>query len=167
MDCELGALLDLRVSAMIVVDIGCKTWRDEDSKKLLVDRFRPRSYYGFDPYPDVEEVDADEGGMRVVIRRKAAWTHGGGLFLALADSSSRVGGEGDICVECFDLAKFIKSLDKQPGEELVVKMDCELAEWTLIPHLRKTGADELISLLLVEFHTRVPLEVWASPWQPV
>eukprot|EP01065_Artemidia_motanka_P032548 TRINITY_DN39537_c0_g1_i1.p1 TRINITY_DN39537_c0_g1~~TRINITY_DN39537_c0_g1_i1.p1 ORF type:complete len:448 (+),score=134.98 TRINITY_DN39537_c0_g1_i1:97-1344(+) len=55
-----------------------------------------------------------------------------------------------------DIAEFIRSRYR-PEDFVVVKMDVEGAEHTLIPHLVKTGAVELIDEIFVECHCR---ETW-------
>lgn len=66
-----------------------------------------------------------------------------------------------VYVTAVDFARFIKSVvipraDKVPGRHVVVKMDIEGAEYTILPHLLINGAFCEIDVLLLECH---PLEV--------
>jgi FkbM family methyltransferase len=162
---------------MNVVDLGCMTYdahREDESTMTLIDRFRPDVYWGFDPHPAQQEYDGYAGSRspqaRTIVRRAAAWTHEGTIGLTVPPAvlnplrTSTVLDSPTELVRCFDLAAF---LDEMP-EPVILKMDVEGAEHTLLRHLVATGAIEKVRLLLVEFHgpytgppVTVPCEVWA------
>lgn len=136
------------VASVIVIDLGCAPHGADASIEPLLARFSPGVLYGFDPligHPRTALV----GDTRVDLEPKAAWTHDG--FLGFVDQGirSRVYEFEAGTVPCFDLAAFVRSFQ---GEEIVLKMDIEGAEYELVPHLCDTRTDELLSLLLVEWH---------------
>jgi FkbM family methyltransferase len=168
---------------MIVVDLGCMTHAfspEDESTERLLERFQPDYYYGFDPHPDTPEhkVTVTEGRPPIDIQRKAAWTHDGMIGLVtppyvLNPLRTHVSEteEPTEWVECFDLAAWLH--DRGP---VVLKMDVEGAEFPLLEHIIKRGADAEVSLLLIEWHCnsiedeegkgfilsrlRCPWEVW-------
>jgi FkbM family methyltransferase len=140
-----------------VVDIGASTRAGEQSLVPLIKRFEPDWLYAFDPlWPDEvfkgrEEIVTNIGRLALTQSRKAAWIHDGHIgFLRAGDDGirSHVDPNHAASVPCFDLANFLLSLP----EKVILKMDCEGAEYTLIPHLIETGAIEKVELLLIEWH---------------
>ena len=91
-------------------------------------------------------------GRTISFWRKAAWVYNGfiGYQEAGIDGIRSYVGEavGPTAVPCFDLAEFLRF----SPENVILKMDCEGAEYTLIPYLVGTGAIERVELLLVEWH---------------
>lgn len=153
---------------MIVVDVGCAPRpRDdgtiEESVSRLIARFHPERLYGSDPA--VLRTAIVEDGCKVNLKPEAAWLYDGFIGYQEQGITSYVGEMvGPAAVPCFDLAKFIRSLE----DEVVLKLDCEGAEAHLLPYLHEDGADALLSLILVEWHLdplrlpwRCPLEVWS------
>ena len=60
--------------------------------------------------------------------------------------------EAPVMVPCFNFTKWLDGL----GEKVVLKMDCESAEFTLLNHVLNHGADKQIDLLLMEWHVATP-----------
>lgn len=148
---------------LTVVDVGCA---DHDAKSVnyLVERFRPDEFWGFDPYPDMEPLDYQDGPTHVRTSGQAAWLYGGEVAFTEAGDCSHVG-EGPNTVPCFDLAAWLA--EREPGT--VLKLDAEGAEYELVPHLIATGEDRRLSLLLIEWHfddrdltsqLGCPVEIW-------
>lgn len=143
----------------VVVDIGCHSHPQhqgtpQDSIGRLLERFRPRLLYGFDPHPDTRAGHRRVNGCAVTVLRQAAWVRDGDIEYevnAARPLSSRIR-EGDRRVPCFSLASFLQGLDREPGERLVVKMDVQGAEYPLLLHLLEHDAARLVDLLLVEWH---------------
>jgi FkbM family methyltransferase len=52
--------------------------------------------------------------------------------------------------QCVDLAELI--LERPVLHQIVLKLDCEGAEYTLLEHLIETGADRRLELAIVEWH---------------
>lgn len=134
---------------MIVIDVGCAKHGGDESIPYLIEEFRPDVLYGFDPVGVADGDDLIED-TRVVLRRAAAWTHEGIVTFVADGIRGHVEpwGTGEL-VACFDLAHFILDL---PDEPVVLKLDCEGAEYELLPHLVATGADLRLQLAWVEFH---------------
>ena len=149
---------------MIVVDIGSYPHGAYHSIGSLCRYFKPEIVYGFDPLEVDGEWTLEETGTRVVTKPVAAWTYDGEVLFTEAGTQSALGTETATpsthprqptrSVPCFDLAAWIKAL---PEDELVVKIDVEGSEIALMKHLHETGADERISLLLVEEHPHLSL----------
>lgn len=156
---------------MIVVDVGCAEYPNHPEDKSigrLIKRFHPTHLYGFDPHPSVVATRIVEDGCVVHIDRKAAWASEGYIGYTtkpkvINELRSFTDADGKDKVPCFDLANFLYEL---PRGDVVLKLDVEGAEYVLIPHLHATRADELISLLLIEWHgpiiqgLRCPVEEW-------
>ena len=131
----------------VVVDVGCADHHGR-SVDYLVDRFHPDELWGFDPWPEMEVRDYQDGTTHVRTSRIAAWTHDGEISYTLDGDRSHVG-EGPITVECFDLAAWLAQRDAGA----VLKLDAEGSEYELIPRLIETGEDNRLSLLLIEWHS--------------
>lgn len=162
---------------MIVVDLGCATYPGfpaDESTNALIERFKPSVYYGFDPHPSVIERDRWIANTRTIIERKAAWTYDGTIGFVtvpevLNDLRSHVDpGDPNDPVPCFDLANFLFATERYAQGALVLKLDVEGAEYTLLRYLVSRGADRLLNCLLVEWHgpplLDLPLACPAEPW---
>ena len=140
---------------MIVIDVGCASYgQGHESVRTLIDKFHPHVLYGFDPLEQTRTFSLN--GTLIKIERKAAWTFDGevdfvasGLVAHVAESLGPMTPVRREKVPCFDLAAFIRSL---PQDEIVLKLDCEGAEYPLLEHLIKTKTDELLKLAWVEWH---------------
>lgn len=148
-----------KTMSRLVIDVGCATYGGEQSIQPLIDEFQPDVLIGFDPSsalandPPVEFVPLTDGRECLVIRLNcAAWTFSGTVTFEEANTRGRIVGadEGD-WVHCADLARVIIG-QADRGSEVILKLDCEGAEYELVPHLRATGADERITLALIEWH---------------
>jgi FkbM family methyltransferase len=120
------------------------------------------SIYAFEPHPmnfkDLQKSLA-EFEDKVVLIEAACWNED--CELPLYEGTSPVGHtlhvekkevNADIytLVQCIDLAKFIQEL----GRVYLLQLDCEGAEYEIIPHLFATGTMDLVKRLDVEFHYR-------------
>ena len=135
----------------VVIDVGCATHGTEESVNRLISMFHPKTLYGFDPHcrDTVDDVD----GTLVILTRAAAWTYDGNVWFGDDASRSRVtGAKGDRTVRCVDLAQLISEY-RQQHPNVVLKLDAEGAEYTLLPHLISTGTDRLLQEVWVEWHS--------------
>lgn len=146
---------------MIVIDVGCKGYENADSVGYLVERFHPSTLYGFDPNQPVEVKDVQ--GTHCVLSDRAGWTHDGYVtFYRDEDwAASRVWDSLDEdspedIRPCVDIAGLIQ---KFGDEEIVLKLDCEGAEYPILERLRDTGLDSKLTLALVEWHSERRVEV--------
>lgn len=156
---------------MICVDVGCAPRAregapgDEESILRLISRYHPRKLYGFDP--GAVKARITENGTSVIVEPLAAWTYDGWIgFMEKGIRSHLSQDEEAIDVQCFDLAAFLIHLAAEDSE-IILKLDVEGAEYTLLPHLHETGADQVVKLLLVEWHWEpmnldmaCPVELW-------
>jgi FkbM family methyltransferase len=160
---------------VIVVDIGCMTYSqypEEESTFKLLRIFHPDYYYGFDPNPDLIEgeqlIQLDDAPLcKCTFTRKAAWKHDGLLEYTLGwnplrASTSFTTIDPEHPVPCFSLAQWLHELN----EKVVLKLDCEGAEYTLIEHLERTNTmQEFVDYLLVEFHGDRERPHISVPWE--
>jgi FkbM family methyltransferase len=128
-----------------------------------VKRFRPDVLYGFDPWPALVEGESELEGTRVILARKAAWITDGEIEFArvqglrawdstvMREKNSRREWSGPseiIRVPCFDFSSWLRTLPEPP----IVKLDVEGAEFPILERMVETGADALVTELLVEWH---------------
>lgn len=148
---------------MTVIDVGAFPHRHEVSVEPLIERFNPDRLFAFDPYPEQPVGVFQVGRTLVVSDRVAAWTRDGLTELAvvagdrawdstvMTEKNTRGEWDGQVVgVGCFDLAAWIDR--KLYGDRIVLKLDCEGAEYPLLEHLLETGVADRIELLLVEWH---------------
>ncbi len=163
----------------IVIDLGCEPRGTDRSIEPLVKRFAPKQLLGFDPATSPTRYDLD--GTEVVIVSSAAWVRDGTLQLSGADDKATVMGassarnETELTVPCFDFSDWLAGFELS---EVVVKMDIEGAELPVLEKVIADGADDRISLLILEWHDqffnssyslrraavegalRCPVEIW-------
>lgn len=132
---------------MIVVDVGCATYGGDSSIPYLIDEFKPKRLYGFDPAVDDDRYTVGE--TTVVLRKAAAWTYEGLVPFTVAGLRGAVDRHGDP-TPCFDLVEFIRGLPSD--QEVVLKLDCEGGEYVLLPRLHVEGVDARLKLIWAEWH---------------
>lgn len=135
----------------VVVDIGCAAHEGQESIPYLLERFQPTVLYGIDPHPDTRcDLPC------VVIDRRAAWTRAGRIGFSQTIPATRsftyCDDDRGNDVDCFDLAEYLAGLLEEYDEAVVVKLDCEGAEYRLLNHLIDEGVDQELELALVEWH---------------
>jgi hypothetical protein len=133
---------------MIVVDVGCAPWGGDVSVPHLLEEFHPKVLYGFDPGLPERSNYFTEDGTEVILAREAAWTFDGTIGFRVGGLGGQVD-EHALKYPCVDLAGFINGLAE---DEIVLKIDAEGAEYTLIPHLRAKDADLRLKLCRIEWH---------------
>ena len=136
---------------MIVVDLGCCEHYGEISVEPLLDRFHPDILYGFDPALEAP-LQYQVGETQVELSSVAAWLFDGEVGYIFDGLRSRIG-DFDPRVRCFDFPVWLRGLGAQ---NVVCKMDIEMAEIPLLEAMHEGGEDELLSLLLVEWHDHLP-----------
>lgn len=149
----------------VVIDVGCANHGGDGSIAPLLAEYAPERLYGFDPEWAGDALSWREGGCDIEVRKAAAWKRGGTVDFVFAGLGGRVRAERDITkaklVVAVDLAEFIHELSL--FDDIVLKLDCEGAEYVLVPHLVATGADERLSLALIEWHCDVCLHgIWGG-----
>ncbi len=162
---------------MIVVDVGAMAHNGDESIRPLIDRFQPDILYAFDAHPGFEEGTQWFSDTLVVARRLAAWTFFGQAAFVVDGITSGVSGEEMLIGErhyaaSFALAEWLWTF---PAGLVVLKLDCEGAEYPLLNAIRGQDLDERLARVLVEWHTpemshglwaarpdlRCPVEEWA------
>jgi FkbM family methyltransferase len=146
---------------MIVIDVGCASYRNADSVGYLIERFHPSILYGFDPNQPAEVKEVN--GTKCFLSDSAGWTHDGYVVFHRDESdwaASNVWDDADNPNDqksCVDIAGVIQRVTQ--GEEIVLKLDCEGAEYPILKRLRETTLDTRLTLLLVEWHSEERVEV--------
>lgn len=112
----------------------------------------------FEPYPNNCQLIRKKG---YEVIQKAVWIHGNGLrfYTGLHQSGSvystkRTGGLNPnkyIHVDSLDLAKFFRERLKK-SDYIVAKLNCEGAEYDLIPHLKRQGLLDWVDRWFVQWH---------------
>lgn len=134
---------------MIVIDVGCATHGGSSSIVPLVEEFEPSLLVGLDP--STKEDTYYIGKTKVIERAEAVWVHGGFIgFLEAGLGGTVLPGHREQ-VACVDIALVVKDMYTF-GEDLILKMDAEMAEYQLLPHLIATEADKLLAACIVEWH---------------
>lgn len=136
----------------VCIDIGCANYGGDYSIERLIEEFAPSRLYGFDPSkegPYIWEADQTIGNTTVRLQPWAASTYDGHCGFLLHQLIGHVDQDADHQVRCFDLAAFILSL---PPSEIVLKIDAEGAEYSLLEHLIAQKADLRLKLAWVEWH---------------
>jgi FkbM family methyltransferase len=134
---------------VIVIDVGCARYGGDYSIERLIEEFSPDTVIGYDPNPAALDTRV-EGDTPVTIYNMAAWTYDGTVGFVENGLRSHVRMGFGTPVQCVDLARVILELPE--GEEIVLKMDAEGAEYVLLPHLYSQRADERLRLAWVEWH---------------
>jgi FkbM family methyltransferase len=142
---------------MIVIDVGCARYGGDFSIERLLEEFCPDKLYGFDPNVDGLQEALAQGrelqekcGTEIWIEGKAVWIHDGFVGFEGQGLGGRTCEEcGSRAVPCIDLARFITELDQN---DIILKIDAEGAEYTLLEHLIETRTDALLKLAWVEWH---------------
>jgi hypothetical protein len=138
----------------VVIDVGCYDHGGGDrSIEPLVEEFRPDWLIGYDPL--AAEAEYNLGATRVTVRPWAAWLHYGTVRFVTAGYGSHVNAledeQGGAFLKCVDLPTEIER-HAEDGAEIILKLDCEMAEYELLPALQDAGLDMKIRVLLVEWH---------------
>jgi len=134
---------------MIVIDVGCTYHPNADSVDYLLERFHPTVLYGFDPL--VSERNDTVGDTRVILTASAAWVRDGTIRFARDGARSRINLTGEEQVPCFDFSSWLRAVPDS-GNEIVLKIDAERAEYALLERLIADELDHRLARVLVEWH---------------
>ncbi len=133
----------------IVVDLGCQDYGAQDSLTALIHEYQPSVVYGFDPSDLLDEKKKKIEGVKVVLKRQAAWLYDGNVAGDGRTTTFAIGGDNDQTVPCIDFSAWLSRLNKH----VVLKVDIEGAEYELLERLLDTGADQYVDELLIEWHS--------------
>lgn len=144
---------------MIVIDVGCGKYGGDYSIERLLTEYTPDILYAFDPNEsglraavDAASEHTRRRGSQVYFDNVAAWMFDGEVGFREDGLNSWVSDDPTAPkVRCIDLARFIEDL---PEDDIVLKLDCEGAEYDLLADLILKGADRCLTLALVEWHTK-------------
>lgn len=134
----------------VVIDLGCFKHYKHDSITSLVGVFRPRLLLGLDPLDTTRSfVDRE---TQVTVLSMAAWSSTGILRLRGDGLSTYVSDElpAPRMTPCIDVAALLDVM--RAFGSIVMKVDVEGAEWTLLERMIETGTDRLVAKLLMEWH---------------
>lgn len=155
----------------IFIDIGCydgdtveqfRNW-----KKLAFPARADWTIHAFDPNPTFREKWETMKDGNTFFYQKAAWIEDTELLLALEDSLTPVGStvmpgkqkiwnnSEKISVPAFDLSKWVKQFKE---DYVVIKLDCEGAEFPILEKMIEDKTVQVANILLVEFHPNKVVE---------
>lgn len=155
---------------MIVIDVGCARYGGDYSIERLIEQFEPTHLYGFDPHSSIPtefvrlmggRIDVITGepippaGPSIHLERAAAWTYDGKIGYYEDGLNSWITTDPNAPkVRCVDLARVIEELYDRHEERIVLKLDCEGCEYEVLKHLIIKGVDELLDVVVVEWHPK-------------
>ena len=138
--------------------------------RRFIARFPDRDFYAFEPnttlHVSIHEQVRESGHPRVNVSDRAVWTHDGTveLFLGHHESSTLLRGKWvppvydqqidyahPITVPCLDFSAWMHRMFV-PGDDVIVKMDIEGAEYPVLRKMLLDGTLSLVSMLHVEWH---------------
>jgi FkbM family methyltransferase len=138
----------------IVIDVGAARYGGDYSMERLIDQFNPTHLYAFDPNPALEMPELC-GETTIILHHAAAWIRGGTVGYRADGLNSWLTDDGRApSVPCFDLAAFIKTLEEKHDDKIVLKLDCEGSEYELLDWIIDQHADELLDVVIVEWHPK-------------
>lgn len=117
--------------------------------------------FSFEPHPEnIKKLRKIEG---ITLIEKAVWVDDGGVTMYFGKPKSsticsdkrtgRIDPEDKHEVPTIDLAKFMKDNFKEE-DEVWMKMNIEGAEYVVLPHLKQTGALDLVDRLYIKWHLK-------------
>jgi FkbM family methyltransferase len=146
--------------------IDCGAHKGESIRKFLSCFADADEYELFSVEPNglfAQRLKNEYGDVSVI--NKAAWIEDGKINFYGTDEPNRTDGytiveeKSDIShnspveVECFDLSKWIKN-EFSSDDYIVLKLDVEGAEYSILDKMVKEGTISFINELYVEFHIR-------------
>lgn len=138
----------------VVIDVGAARYGGDYSMERLIDQFNPTHLYAFDPNPALELPELCEETI-IELHHAAAWIRNGTVGFRADGLNSWLTDDGRApSVPCVDLAYFIHALSEKHDDQLVLKLDCEGSEYELLDWIIHQDADELLDLVLVEWHPK-------------
>ena len=142
---------------MVFIDIG--GWEGSSIKKAL--SVWNCNVFSFEPHPENFEKLKELESEKVTIINKAAWIFDGKVKLYQGSSQahtlykSKTTGDVDpnnwIEVECIDIADWIIE-NLRPDWNIIMKLNCEGAEYEIIPHLKNHGLLRWVNEWYVQWH---------------
>jgi hypothetical protein len=96
-----------------------------------------------DNFGDIRIDPQDPKGIQ-----KAAWVYDGVCQFSGTGEGANIFDMGKE-VECIDFSKFLKQFE---GQEIIVKMDIEGAEYDILEKMIKDGTDKLVKEFWIEWH---------------
>jgi hypothetical protein len=132
-----------------VIDVGCEEYGGAESVRALIKRYKPTVLLGYDPL--CSPADLWIGETHVVVHKAAAWVYDGEVSFRWipGTTQSRVE-DGGQPVVATDLARVVREASEYGT--VVLKLDCEGAEYPLLEHLLAEGVAVQVTKLLVEWH---------------
>lgn len=147
---------------MIYLDLGCHNGQSiidfYDGK--FDDRLEPKFFksIAFDPNPHYkDELDRISNILGTEIIKKAVLDHNGTIEFSLRSNDEKSSvmkekncwADGEIMtVPCIDFAEYLYNL----GEDVVIRMDIEGAEYPVLERLIMTGVIKQVKYLGIEWH---------------
>lgn len=140
----------------VVIDIGAARYGGDYSIERLIEQFEPTDLYAVDANRALaNSAPKDAGNCRIHLTYAAAWIFDGKVGFYPDGLNGWVSDLVDHAkVRCIDTARFIAEVAERHDDRLVMKIDAEASEYEILPHVIAQDADELLDLLIVEWHER-------------
>lgn len=135
---------------LTVIDIGAADHGGDQSVRPLIEEFQPDRLIGYDPLLEASYT-ATWSGCQITMVKRAAWIHDGTIEFVKAGLGSHVEAGSKHWFRCDDIVRVVRE-QLDAGGDVIVKMDAEFGEYTMLPALIEADLDLRIKVLLVEFH---------------
>jgi FkbM family methyltransferase len=120
--------------------------------------------YAFEPSPVITEETFSKYPKNVIIYKKVAWVKEGmvdffinknpklqGSSVCKEKKTGKLDKEHPIKIECMDFGKWLKD-NFSPNDDIILKMNIEGAEYTLLPRMVEDGSIKMIKKLYLFHH---------------
>lgn len=149
------------------IDLGAyqaDTIKEFNNWIQLYDKPGEYDIYAFEPNPVLENqniINAKKNNY--IFKPWAAWTHDGHILLAVDGTKTPMGSTvmpsksaiwdrfPHVQVKCFNFSQWLAAKFSE-GDEVIVKMDIEGAEFPILEQMLKEDTIRIPSYLFVEFH---------------
>ena len=146
----------------VFIDIGA--WDGTSAEFFLRTHPQARSF-------NIYSFECDKRNIQTIIKKRlpvfliegAAWVKNGiakyyygnddGGTLYKSKKTGNINPNNFYEVPCFDIAEFIKTKFIKT-DNIIIKLNCEGAEYGIIPHLKKAGLIDWIDKWFVQWHYR-------------
>ena len=143
----------------VVIDVGCARYGGDYSIERLLAEFQPRVLLGYDP--NMDDASYTQDGAEITVTKAAVWTHTGTCEYVSPGLGGFIRGDRG-STAMFDVHAIVTSARETLGGPLVLKLDCEGAEYGILERLIEQGSDRLVDFAWVEWHgpDREPYRAW-------
>jgi len=145
--------------ADVVIDVGAQHHPPEESTETLIARYEPKLVLAFDAHHKFKDGIESREFCTIVRRHAAVWIHSKGVSFWEhgMDGGVRKDGRANNQVDSVNIISLVSAL---PPGEIILKLDCEGAEYVLLDALHRLSLDERLALCIVEWHPPITANGW-------